>query len=94
MHSSHTTIKTADGSRYIRMLCKHFAHKIPAHYSEWHGACAFPCGAAALLADESSLRFKVESPSAEELLQTQSVLESHLQQFARKENLQPLDWES
>ncbi len=92
MLHSHCTLPTLGASRYIRMLCKHFAHKIDASYSEWRGDCQFPCGRAELIADSQSLQFRVFAEDLPRLQQTQAILEDHLLRFASKENITGLAW--
>lgn len=93
MYNTSTQLQTTEGSRYIRMLCKHFAHKISAPYSEWRGDCEFVCGTATMLADGQSLRFELSADSSEGLDQTKHVIEDHLIRFAHREGLVALDWQ-
>lgn len=84
--------ETANGSKYLQQLCKHFAHKVPVDYSPSRGECRFSCGIASLDADDTSLRIKVDSPDAEQLGQTKHVIDSHLTTFAFREKFQGFAW--
>lgn len=104
MKTSSTSIKTPEGSSYIRKLCKHFAHKIKVAYDEKEGTAEFPFGRALMTADGESLRFDITSDTFEGISRIKYVLVTHLEKFAFRENLEivwkdePLppepDWEA
>ena len=41
---SEARVATAAAQRYIKRLCKHFAHKVEATHTENHGRAEFPFG--------------------------------------------------
>ncbi|WP_411034135.1 DUF2218 domain-containing protein [Shinella sp. BYT-45] len=92
MHESTAYLQTANGRKYLVQLCKHFAHKIEVSYSQSHGDCRFPCGAAVLEADADGLRMAVTAGDEDGLARTQSIIETHLVRFAFREKLEALDW--
>ncbi len=104
MKTSEATIKTTEGSSYIRKLCKHFAHKIKVAYDEKEGTAEFPFGRALMTADSETLRFDIASDSFEGVSRIKYVLVTHLEKFSFRENLaivwkdKPLppepDWEA
>lgn len=93
MPQSVTYIETVNGPKYLVQLCKHFAHKITVSYTETLGECQFVCGTARLEADAQGLRMAVTSVDDEGLVQTQSIIESHLVRFAFRETFDALDWQ-
>ncbi len=88
MKTSSTTIKTTEGSSYIRKLCKHFVHKIKVTYDEKEGSAEFPFGRALMTADSETLRFDISSDSFEGISRIKYALVTHLEKFAFRENLE------
>lgn len=93
MPQSAAYLETANGPKYLVQLCKHFAHKITVSYAETDGECQFACGTASLAADAKGLRMVVTSGDDDGLVQTQSIIESHLARFAFRETFDALDWQ-
>lgn len=93
MPQSAAYFETANGPKYLVQLCKHFAHKITVSYAETDGECQFACGTASLAADAKGLRMVVTSGDDDGLVQTQSIIESHLARFAFRETFDALDWQ-
>lgn len=93
MICSTCVVATPNASRYIRMLCKHFAHKVPAEYTENRGDCQLPPGPAVMLASADSLRFEVSAENLEGIERARYIIEDHLIRFARKEGIESLDWQ-
>lgn len=92
MPSSTARLTTANGSRYLQQLCKHFAHKIDVEFTPTHGEIKFSFGTAVLDADADGLRMIAQADDAEKLEQTQRVIESHLLRFAFREEIGALVW--
>lgn len=92
MPSSTARLTTANGSKYLQQLCKHFAHKIDVVFTPTHGEIKFSFGTAILDADADGLTMTARVDDADKLGQTQNVIESHLVRFAFREEIGPLDW--
>lgn len=92
MPASSATCQTANASRYLQQLCKHFGHRVPVTFDERDGRCTFSCGTATLAADGGALRIDIAAEDAAGLAQTKDVIESHLLRFAFRENLPALAW--
>lgn len=90
--SSSADCQTANASRYLQQLCKHFGHKVPVTFDDQNGSCTFSCGTAALAANAGVLRIEVTAAHADGLTQTKDVIESHLLRFAFRESLPALAW--
>lgn len=84
MSQSITQIQTRDASRYLRQLCKHFSHKVPAEFDDKQGSITFPFGTCALLAQEGALTVTVAGEDPDKL---EHVVGSHLERFAFREAL-------
>ncbi|MEP3633908.1 MAG: DUF2218 domain-containing protein [Shimia thalassica] len=85
--------QTENASRYLKQLCKHFAHKIEVEYDDTFGKCAFPTGAATLSADENGLTATVSAETGDMLLRAKSIVDSHLERFAFREEFKSMSWE-
>lgn len=85
-------VATATPARYISRLCKHFAHKIPAHFDERQGRIEFASGLALLQAEADGLRLSVQSASSAGLESLKKVVSSHFERFAWQAELS-LDWQ-
>ena len=92
MMTATATLRTEHAGKYLVQLCKHFAHRVDVTYTEDHGECRFVCGTAILDDGDSALRITASSPDAEQLGETQSVVERHLVRFAFREDVHPLRW--
>ena len=88
---SHAEVATANASRYLQQLCKHFGHKVEASFYERAGIVRFSIGDCRLQAEGEVLRLALDAPNAEALLQLQDVVASHLVRFAFREPL-AVEW--
>ena len=71
-------IQTPNAARYIKRLCKHFAHKVDATYTEDSGFVTFPFGTCDMKATTDVLVLKIEAGGEAKLERTRVVLEKHL----------------
>lgn len=92
MHEMTGYYKTANGSKYLQQLCKHFAHKISVKYSETKGECDFEMGKAYLSADEDGLTVRFELRDQEHVAMARGAIDSHLKKFAFREAFEHMDW--
>lgn len=92
MHTAHTSFQTENASRYLQQLCKHFGHKVDVEFDTSAGHVDFGIGQAELFAHPDRLEFVAQSPDAEGLQKTKSVLEDHIIRFAYREKPSSLNW--
>ena len=85
---------TANGSKYLQQLCKHFAHKIEVTFSETKGTIRFEFGTAHVAADGVGLtvRFDLDSPDTED--RARMVIDKHLARFAFREGFEHMVWQA
>lgn len=83
MTVSTATVPTAKPSSYLQQLCKHFGHKIPVEFTSDQGRITFEMGVAELEAAEDALILRVTG----DLDRMESVIASHLERFAFREEL-------
>lgn len=62
--SVNAVVQTANGSKYLQQLCKHFAHKVPATWTETEGQAALPAGTVRFTAAADSLHMQCEAEDA------------------------------
>lgn len=85
--------ETANASRYLQQMCKHFAHKVPTEWTPTHGVAAMPHGRCEMTAVGNTLRIELEPNDASRLPLLAKVVEVHLQRFAWKEPDFSLEWQ-
>lgn len=87
-------IATADGSRLIKRLCTHWAHKLEVSFDEAAARVAFDADTITTLAARpGTLEARITAPDDARLAQIQDVVASHLQRMARGETLE-ITWQS
>lgn len=84
-------VATATPARYIKRLCKHFAHRVPVSHDEQQGRIEFDLGLGLLRAEGDGLTLAVESTTPEGLERLKEILGSHFVRVAWQEELQ-LEW--
>jgi hypothetical protein len=93
MHVTTGTFATANGSKYLQQVCKHFAHNREVAYTETEGSCRFDMGTAYLTADETGLTVRFELHNDDAFEAAQNVIDSHLERFAFREDFKRMDWD-
>lgn len=86
-HTSTATVETEKATRYMKQLCKHFGHKVPAEFDDTTGSVTFPYGACSFVSDGQALTIQAQADDAEKLAQVQRVIDDHLMRFAFREEL-------
>lgn len=85
-------ISTANASRYLQQLCKHWSHKFGVSFDERSGRVPFSEEAALILtANGDVLSLKLDA-SADRLPTLEDVVADHLKRFAFREELH-IDWQ-
>lgn len=88
--SFHT--ETAQASKYISKLCRHFAHKVSATYTERDAQVRFPQGQCVMKARAQALEIYLQGEGPEKIEAMQYIIDDHLKRFARFESLS-YQWE-
>ncbi len=93
MPSTTARVPTANASRYLQQLCKHWAHKLEVSFTPEHGEVKLPDGALATMdAAPEALDVRIEAGDAEVLERMKGVVARHLDRFAFREAPLPFDW--
>ncbi|MBC8129628.1 MAG: DUF2218 domain-containing protein [Rhizobiaceae bacterium] len=87
MATSTSTLETANGSRYLQQLCKHWSHKFTVDFDSKQGTIELPTGVCMLDAAPSQLVIKVDAQEATNLGKLEEVVADHIKRFAFKEDL-------
>ncbi|MGM0783625.1 MAG: DUF2218 domain-containing protein [Pseudomonadota bacterium] len=86
-------VPTADAGRLINRLCKHFNHKVEAHWTGNTGQVIFAIGECHMTATPEALELSCRSPSQAELDELGQVVASHLVRFAGGE-VEVVEWQA
>ncbi|CEJ11307.1 DUF2218 domain-containing protein [Phreatobacter sp. AB_2022a] len=80
-------VTTANASRYLQQLCKHWSHKFEVKFDAHTGTVPFNETAQLVLtANGDILSLRLDAP-AERLQTLEQVVEDHLKRFAFREEL-------
>ncbi|UAJ11235.1 DUF2218 domain-containing protein [Glacieibacterium megasporae] len=85
------TIPTANGSKYLQQLCKHWSHKFEVSFDPAAGTIPFPTSVLHLAASPEALTLTLTAPDAAVFDRMEGVVIEHLQRFAFREELKA-DW--
>jgi len=95
-------VPTANGSRYLQQLCKHWSHNLKVEFSPEAGTVVFPRnargadwpddGKLTLTAHEADLECRIDASSPAHLEGLKGVVARHLDRFAFREAPLAFDW--
>ena len=95
-------VPTANGSRYLQQLCKHWSHNLEVEFTPDKGKVVFPrnarganwSGDATLLleAHADALECRLEASAEGQLEALKGAVASHLDRFAFREAPLAFDW--
>ena len=102
MRHSQVLVPTAQGSRYLQQLCKHWAHNLAVEFTPEQGKVVFPRNARGadwpgdatltLRAHDDSLECSLDASATEQLQALKGAGARHLDRFAFREAPLPFDW--
>lgn len=87
MNHASTRIETAEAAKYILKLCRHFAHKVPASFSDHEATVRFPQGQCVMKAEPQALSIYLQAEETQKIEAMQFIIDDHLQRFVRFETL-------
>ncbi|WP_288412065.1 DUF2218 domain-containing protein [uncultured Sphingomonas sp.] len=101
--TSNAAVPTANASRYLQQLCKHWQHNLTVEFDADHGTVVFPRdgrgashpGDALVTFDaaEEALNVRIDATSAEQLDGLKGAVARHLDRFAFREAPLTFDWQ-
>ncbi|EGA72264.1 hypothetical protein VISI1226_05703 [Vibrio sinaloensis DSM 21326] len=82
-----TTIQSEHASKYLTVLCRHFARKVDSTWDDDRGHVTFPMGEASMLVDHEKQQLTISCSASDEdkLKGVIGIIESHVHLFARRE---------
>lgn len=84
-------VPTAQASRYLQQLAKHWSHKFAVDFSPTEGVIELPMGRCDLTADEATLTVRLTGKPDADMDRFKTVVAEHLQRFGHRETL-AFDW--
>jgi hypothetical protein len=100
--SASAFVPTANGSRYLQQLCKHWSHNLNVDFTPEIGTVTFPRDArgsdypgdaiVTFKARENDLEVQIKASSDEQLEGLKPVVERHLDRFAFREAPLLFNW--
>lgn len=102
MTQSTSRVPTANGSRYLQQLCKHWQHSLDLEFTPEHAVIRFPRdargadwpgdGLVFLDARPETLEVRIEASNADHLAALQGAVARHLDRFAFREAPLAFEW--
>lgn len=92
MNTATAHMRTAHGAKYIRQLCKHWAHKLEVEQVDDQGRVRFERGTATMSATVDDLTVTIEAEDEATAEQLKDVVARHLNRFAFREAPLPFQW--
>lgn len=99
----HAAVPTANASRYLQQLCKHWQHNLTVEFTADHGKVIFPKDARgashpgdALVTFDAAgdaLNVRIDATSSEQLDGLKGAVARHLDRFAFREAPLSFDWQ-
>lgn len=86
------TVPTDNGGKYVRQLCKHWAHKLPVELEGDNGTVTFPSAVATMVAGPDAIAITITGEEHDEVERMQDVVARHLDRFAFREAPLSFDW--
>lgn len=85
-------VPTANASRYLQQLCKHWSHKFAVSFDAHRGEIALPFGPLTLTAGEAVLEISIALAPGGDAVRAEQVVADHLNRFAFREGELVFDW--
>ncbi|UUM32835.1 DUF2218 domain-containing protein [Vibrio japonicus] len=91
----YTVIQSEHVSKYLVVLCRHFARKVESTWDDEKGEVHFPVGKAYMATDvtKNTLTIRCVAENEQKVNGVIAVIDSHVHMFSRRETLQ-LTWHS
>lgn len=80
-------VATRSAAVYLKKLCRHFAHRVPATLTGDQGIIEFPFGRCRIDTSPQQIRFSIDVVEADELATAERVVTDHLLRLARDDDL-------
>lgn len=85
MNTIEATVKTENGGKYVRQLCKHWSHKLETQVDGDVGTVTFPNAVCTMAADGESIAITITGEEREAVQRLTDVVATHIDRFAFRE---------
>lgn len=92
MNTIAATVKTENGGKYVRQLCKHWSHKLETQVEGDTGIVTFPSAVARMVADGEGIAIAITGEDREEVERLTDVVARHIDRFAFREAPLAYEW--
>jgi len=92
MASQTARVPTANASKYIQQLCKHWSHKLEVEFDADHGTVKFAEAVAEMKAGPDALEVTLTADDEATVDRFKAVVANHLDRFAFREAPLEFDW--
>lgn len=93
MHAIEAAIPTAEASRYLQQLCKHWSHKLDVSFTPNDGRVLFSEQSVCLLnAAPQALNVRIEAADESDAVRLGDVVFRHLERFSFRDPLPTPNW--
>lgn len=87
-----TKVKTQNGGKYVRQLCKHWSHKLETQMDGDTGTVTFPSAVAVMAADDEGIAITITGEDRDAVQGLTDVVARHIDRFAFREEPLVYDW--
>ncbi|MCB2049585.1 MAG: DUF2218 domain-containing protein [Novosphingobium sp.] len=94
MTSYSARVPTANGSRYLQQLCKHWSHRFDVDFTSDRGVVDAGFGKLMLVASDDSLTVSCDLAEGADASKMQQVVADHINRFAFREGELEFDWKA
>lgn len=92
MNTIATKVKTENGGKYVRQLCKHWSHKLQTEVEGDSGKVTFPAAVATMDADAEGIAIAITGEGRDDVERLTDVVARHIDRFAFREAPLTYDW--
>lgn len=93
MNTIAARVKTDNGGKYVRQLCKHWSHKLETEVDGDRGTVTFPTAVATMEADSEGLAISIRGADRADVERLTDVVARHIDRFAFREVPLAYDWQ-
>lgn len=85
-------VKTENGGKYVRQLCKHWSHKLETQVEGDVGTVTFPSAVTTMAADGEGIAISITGENREDVERLTDVVARHIDRFAFREAPLTYEW--
>ncbi|MEZ9233066.1 DUF2218 domain-containing protein [Vibrio amylolyticus] len=88
--ATETIIQSEHASKYLTVLCRHFARKVDAKWNETSGTVYFPVGVTTMTVNDEAnlLTIQCVSDNKQQLEHQKRIISEHIDTYSRRETIE------